>query len=52
MSDLKKNCSNEHLSNALFSFYPLILSFHLQIAYGKVRSLLIGVEKLVGKVSA
>ena len=30
--------------------YPLLLSFHLQIAYRKVRNLQIGVDKLVGKV--
>ena len=29
------------------SFYPLLLSFHLQIAYIKVRNLQIGVDKLV-----
>ena len=30
------------------SFYPLLVSFHLQIAYRKVRNLRIGVNKLVG----
>ena len=33
------------------SFYPLLVSFHLQITYRKVRNLQIGVDKLVGKVS-
>ena len=33
------------------SFYPLSLSFHLQITYRKVRNLQIGVDKLIGKVS-
>ena len=33
------------------SLYPLLGSFHLQIAYGKVRNLQIGVNKPVGKVS-
>ena len=33
------------------SFYPLLVSFHLQIAYRKVRNFRIGVNKLVGKVS-
>ena len=32
------------------SFYPLLLSFHLQIAHRKVRNLQIDVDKLVGKV--
>ena len=32
------------------SFYPSLLSFHLQTAYRKVRNLQIGVNKLVGKV--
>ena len=32
------------------SFYPLLVSFHLQITYRKVRNLQIGVNKLVGKV--
>ena len=31
--------------------YPLLLTFHLQITYRKVRNLQIGVNKLVGKVS-
>ena len=30
------------------SFYPLLVSFRLQIAYEKVRNSLIGVNKLVG----
>ena len=33
------------------SFYLLLVSFHLQIAYRKVRNLRIGVNKLVGKMS-
>ena len=33
------------------SFYPLLVSFHLQIASRKVRNLRIGVNKLVRKVS-
>ena len=33
------------------SFYPLLVSFCLQIAYEKVRNLRIGVDKLIGKVS-
>ena len=33
------------------SFYPLLISFRLQITYRKVRNLQIGVNKLVGKVS-
>ena len=33
------------------SFYPLLVSFHLQITYRKVRNLQIGVDKLVGKVA-
>ena len=33
------------------SFYPLLVSFRLHIAYRKVRNLQIGVNKLVGKVS-
>ena len=33
------------------SFYPLLVSFCLQIAYRKVRNSRIGVNKLVGKVS-
>ena len=33
------------------SFYTLLLSFHLQIAYRKVRNLQICVDKLVGKAS-
>ena len=34
------------------SFYPLLLSFHLQITYRKVRNLQIGVDKLyVGNMS-
>ena len=32
------------------SFYPLLLSFHLQIAYRKGINLQIGVDNLVGKV--
>ena len=32
------------------SLHPLLLSFHLQIAYRKLRNLQIGVDKLVGKV--
>ena len=32
------------------SFYPLLVSFCLQITYRKVRNLRIGVNKLVGKV--
>ena len=32
-------------------FYPLLLSFHFQITYKKVRSLQIGVDKIVRKVS-
>ena len=31
-------------------YYPLLLTFHLQIAFRKVRNFQIGVEKLVGKV--
>ena len=31
-------------------FYLLLVSFHLQIAYRKVRNLQIGVDKLVEKV--
>ena len=33
------------------SFYPSLLTFHLKIAYRKVRNLQIGVKQLVGKVS-
>ena len=33
------------------SFYPLLVSFRLQIAYRKVRNLRIGVNKLAGKMS-
>ena len=33
------------------SFYPLLLSFHLHIAYKKVRNLQIGIDKFVGNVS-
>ena len=32
------------------SFYPLLFSFHLQIAYRTMRNLQISVDKLVGKV--
>ena len=32
------------------SFYPLLVSFRLQITYRKVRNLQIDVNKLVGKV--
>ena len=32
------------------SFYPLLVSFHIQIAYRKVRDLQIGFNKLVGNV--
>ena len=32
------------------SFYPLLISFHLQITYRKVRNLQIGIDKLVGKM--
>ena len=31
--------------------YPLLLSFHLQVAYRKVRNLQIDVNKLIGYVS-
>ena len=31
-------------------FYPLLVSFHLQIAYKKVRNLQNRVDRLVGKV--
>ena len=33
------------------SFYPLLVSFRLQITHRKVRNLQIGVNKLLGKVS-
>ena len=33
------------------SFYPLLVSFGLQITYRKVRNLQIGIDKFVGKVS-
>ena len=33
-----------------FLLYPLLVSFHLQIAFRKVRNFRIGVNKLVGKV--
>ena len=32
-------------------FYPLLVTFHLQITYRKVKNLQIGVNKLVGKIS-
>ena len=32
------------------SFCPILVSFHIQITYRKVRNLQIGVNKLVGKV--
>ena len=32
------------------SFCPVLVSFHFQITYRKVRNLRIGVDKLVGKV--
>ena len=51
VSDLRNRCSKEHLFNAPWCFlYPLLVSFHLQIAYGKVRNSQIGVNKLVGQV--
>ena len=33
------------------SFYPLLVSFHFQIAYRKLRNLRIDINKLIGKVS-
>ena len=30
--------------------YPLLVSFHFQIAYKNVRNMQVGVDKLVGKV--
>ena len=47
--------SNHHMKNVYplchdVSFYPLLLSFRLQIAYRKVRNLRVGVDKLLGKV--
>ena len=42
-------CSEGYLSPAPgASFYPLLVSFHLQTTYEKVRNLRIGVNKLVG----
>ena len=35
----------------VFSFYPLLLCFYIQITYREVRNLQIGVDKLVGKLS-
>ena len=32
------------------SLYPLLLRFHLKVTYRKERNLIIGVDKLVGKV--
>ena len=50
-TDLRNCCLEESLFTAHdASFYPLLICFHLQIAYRKVRSLQIGVNKLVGKV--
>ena len=52
MSYLRNRYSEERLSTApRCSFYPLLVNFHLQIAYRKVRNLQIGVDNLVGKVS-
>ena len=49
MLDLQNCCSDERLSIAPWCFfYPLLLSFHLQIVCRKVRNLQIGVDKLVG----
>ena len=50
MSDSQNCCSDEHLSTApWYSFYLLLLSFHLQMACRMVRNLQIVVYKLVGK---
>ena len=49
VSDLRNHCSEKRLSIAPWSsFYPLLVSFCLQISYGKVINSLIGVNKLVG----
>ena len=48
-SDLQNCCSeNVYPLHHGSSFYSLLVSFHLQIAYGKVRNSRIGVNKLVG----
>ena len=52
MTDLRKCCSEECLSTVPWYFlYPLSASFHLRIAYRKVKNSLTGVNKLVEKVS-
>ena len=49
--DLQNSCSNEHVYplHHGVTFYPLLLSFCLQITYRKMRNLWIGVDKLVRK---
>ena len=42
---------NVYLLHHGTTFYPLLVSFHLQVNYRKVRNLQIGVNKLVEKVS-
>ena len=53
MLDLQNCCSEVEIYPQCHdaSFYPLLVSFHLQITYRKVRNLQIGVNKLLGKVS-
>ena len=52
MLDLQNCCSKERLYPLRHgaSFYPLLVSFHIQVTYIKVRILQIGVNKLVEKV--
>ena len=51
-SDLQNCCSKECLSTVPgVSFYLLLVSFHLQITYRKIRNFPVGIKKLVGKVS-
>ena len=51
VSDLQNCCSKESypLCHAA-SFYPLLISFRLQIVYKNVKNLRIGGYKVVGKV--
>ena len=47
----KPSCQKRYPLRHAASFYLLLVSFCLQIAYRKVRNLQIGVNKLVGYVS-